>query len=75
MNHNQVLQRSNFRGGESGIGVKSPCLINRRKRLGTPEKLTGDTKLKQGKTTLDMPVDVEITPTYNIRKAKVENEK
>ena len=25
-NHSQVLQRSNFMGGESGFGVKSPCL-------------------------------------------------
>ncbi len=24
--HSQVLQRSNFMGGESGSGVKSPCL-------------------------------------------------
>lgn len=67
MNNNQVLPEG-YRHGVANWEsmLKHSCLINRRKKVRDARETNWGHEAKQGKTILDMSVDVEITPTYNI---------
>lgn len=73
-NHNQVMQRSNFMGGESGNGVKSPCLICQQPDLKVLASRNGEGESAVSKITGYLDVaSLKSIPllTYNIRKEKV----